>query len=92
MSSGTHLFSIIGVVIVQSLLLNLVAESLVPHLTPYSTAEGDVWALDCILAEMIANVRSRQFASPEDRDYIMVDRTTLYETLPILDAAYTFLT
>ena len=59
MSSGTHLFSIIGVVIVQSLLLNLVAESLVPHHTPYSTAEGDVWALDCILAEMIANVRSR---------------------------------
>jgi serine/threonine protein kinase len=74
--------------------LNPVAELLVPHQKPYSTAEGDVWALGCILAEMTANVRPWKFASPEGRDYsgYLVDRTTLYETLPISDAAYTFLT
>ena len=37
-------------VIAQSLILNPVAESLVPHQKPYSTAEGDVWALGCVLA------------------------------------------
>ena len=81
-------------VVVQSLILNLVAESLVPHHTPYSTVEGDVWALGCILAEMIANVRPWRYASPEDRDYsdYLGDRTMLYEMLPISDAAYTLLT
>ena len=80
-------------VIAQSLILNLVAESLMPHHTPYSTVEGDVWALGCILAEMIANVRPWKFASPEDRDYseYLGDRTTLYDILPISDAAYTLL-
>ena len=65
-----------------------------PHHNPYSTVEGDVWALGCILAEMIANVRPWKLASPEDRDYsdYMVDRTMLYEMLPISDAAYTLLT
>ena len=65
-----------------------------PHHNPYSTVEGDVWALGCILAEMIANVRPWKFASPEDRDYsdYLWDRTVLYEMLPISDAAYTLLT
>ena len=73
--------------------LNLVAESLVPHHVPYSTVEGDVWALGCILAEMIANVHPWKFASPEDRDYskFLMDRTMLYDMLPISDAAYTLL-
>ena len=53
MSPGTYVFSTIGVS-AQLLILNPVAESLVAHHTPYSTAEGDVWALGCILAEMIA--------------------------------------
>ena len=65
-----------------------------PHHTPYSTVEGDVWALGCILAEMIGNVRPWRYASPEDRDYsdYLGDRTMLYEMLPISDAAYTLLT
>ena len=65
-----------------------------PHHVPYSTVEGDVWALGCILAEMIANVRPWKFASPEDRDYsdFLMDRTILYDMLPISDAAYTLLT
>ena len=81
-------------VIFPSLILNPVAESLVPHHTPYSTVEGDIWALGCILAEMIANVRPWRFASPEDRDYsdYLGDHTMLYEMLPISDAAYTLLT
>jgi hypothetical protein len=43
---------------------------------------------------MIANVCPWKFASPEDRDYseYLGDRTTLYEMLPISDAAYTLLT
>jgi hypothetical protein len=42
---------------------------------------------------MIANVRPWKFASPEDRDYseYLGDRTTLYDILPISDAAYTLL-
>ena len=35
--------------------LNRIPESLVPHHDPYSTAQGDIWALGCILAEMIGN-------------------------------------
>jgi serine/threonine protein kinase len=62
----------------------------VPHHHPYSTVEGDVWALGCILAEMIANVRPWSLASPDDKDYsdFLVDCTILYDTLPISDAAY----
>jgi hypothetical protein len=43
---------------------------------------------------MIANVRPWSKASPEDRRYnnFLVDRTMLYKTLPISDAARTFLT
>ena len=73
---------------------DLLAESLVQHHNPYSTVEGDVWALGCILAEMIGNVRPWTLASPEDRDYndYLVDRTILYNMLPISDASYTLLT
>ena len=72
----------------------MLAESLVQHHNPYSTVEGDVWALGCILAEMIGNVRPWTLASPEDRDYddYLVDRTTLYGVLPVSDAAHTLLT
>ena len=65
-----------------------------PRHAPYSTVEGDVWALGCILAEMIANVRPWTVASPEDCNYIdyLGDRTMLYEMLPISDGAYTLLT
>jgi serine/threonine protein kinase len=73
---------------------NLLAESLVSHHDPYSTVEGDIWAVGCILAEIIGNVRPWTSASPEDRDYndFLVDRTILYDALPISDAAYTLLT
>jgi serine/threonine protein kinase len=73
---------------------NSSAESLMPHHHPYPTVQGDIWALGCILAEMIANVRPWSLASPEDRDYndFLVDRTMLYDVLPISDAVYTLLT
>ncbi|KAF8484049.1 kinase-like domain-containing protein [Russula ochroleuca] len=69
-------------------------ESLIPRHKPYSTVEGDVWALGCILAEMVANIRPWSLASPEDRDYndYLVDRTILFDTLLISDAAYALLT
>jgi hypothetical protein len=40
---------------------------------------------------MVANVRPWSLASPDDKDYndFLVDRTILYDTLPISDAAYT---
>jgi len=43
---------------------------------------------------MIANVRPWTVASPEDRNYTdyLVDRTMLYDMLPISDEAYTLLT
>ena len=43
---------------------------------------------------MIGNVRPWTLASPEDRDYndYLVDRTILYDMLPVSDAAYTLLT
>ena len=65
-----------------------------PNNNPYSTVEGDIWALGCILAEIIANVRPWTLASPEDRDYndFLVDRTILYDALLVSDAAYTLLT
>jgi serine/threonine protein kinase len=72
----------------------LLAESLIPHHKPYSTVDGDIWSLGCILAEMIGNIRPWSLASPEDRDYndFLVDRTILYDTLLISDAAYVLLT
>ena len=70
------------------------AESLISRHKPYSTVEGDVWALGCILAEMVANIRPWSLASPEDRDYknYLVDRSILYDTLLISDATYALLT
>jgi serine/threonine protein kinase len=64
------------------------------HDHSHSTVKGDIWALGCILAEMIANVRPWSVASPEDRDYndFLVDRTMLYDMLPVSDAAYALLT
>ncbi|KAI0301725.1 kinase-like domain-containing protein, partial [Multifurca ochricompacta] len=68
-------------------------ESLVPHHKPYSTSQGDVWALGCILAEMIANVRPWKTASPEARDFndYITNRAILLEILPISHAAYLLL-
>jgi serine/threonine protein kinase len=72
----------------------LLAESLIPHHKPYSTVEGDVWALGCILAEMIANIRPWSLASPEDRNYnkFLADRTILFDTLLLSDDTYGLLT
>ena len=69
------------------------AESLVPHHTPYSTVQGDIWALGCVLAELIGNVRPWVVASPEDRDYsdYKMDRTILYDVLPVSHQAYLLL-
>ena len=64
-----------------------------PHHHPYSTVEGDIWALGCILAEMI-DIRPWKVASPEDRnfsDYLM-DRAILLDVLPVSDGAYSLLT
>jgi serine/threonine protein kinase len=60
---------------------------------PYSTVHGDIWALGCILAELIANVRPWGSASPEDRDYshYVMDRTILYDVLPVSHSAYLLL-
>lgn len=68
-------------------------ESLVPHHEPYSTAHGDIWALGCILAEMIANVRPWWEATTEDKDYsdYLMDRAVLFDTLPVSNAAYLLL-
>ncbi|KAI9448692.1 kinase-like protein [Lactarius psammicola] len=68
-------------------------ESLVPHHHPYSSAQGDVWALGCILAEMIGNVRPWSLATPEDSDYsdYLMDRTVLFDMLPISHTAYLLL-
>jgi len=70
------------------------AESLVPHHKPYSTVEGDIWSLGCILAEMIANIRPWSKASLDDRSYndYLVNRTILFDVLLLSDAAYSLLT
>ncbi|KAH9957232.1 kinase-like domain-containing protein, partial [Russula dissimulans] len=54
----------------------------------------DIWALGCILAEMIATVRPWTCASPEDRDYndYLCDRAILLDVLPLSDGAYSLLT
>jgi len=64
-----------------------------PQHAPHSTVEGDIWALGCILADMIANVRPWSSASPEDEVYCgyLMDRATLLDVLPLSDAAYSLL-
>ncbi|KAF8266469.1 kinase-like domain-containing protein [Lactarius quietus] len=68
-------------------------ESLVPDHQPYSTVHGDIWALGSILAEMIANMRPWWVATPEDSDYsdYLMDRTVLFDMLPVSDSAYQLL-
>ncbi|KAI9507747.1 kinase-like domain-containing protein [Russula earlei] len=68
-------------------------ESLVRQHKPYSTVEGDIWSLGCILTEMIANRCPWRSASPDDRDYndYLVDRAVLLDVLPVSDAAYSLL-
>jgi hypothetical protein len=46
------------------------------------------------MAEMIANVRPWQVASPEDRDYndFLMDRAILLDLLPVSDDAYSLFT
>ena len=70
-----------------------ISESLVPHHERYSNAEADIWALGCILAEMIGNIRVWYEATPEDEDYsdYLRDRTVLFEMLPISEPAYLLL-
>jgi serine/threonine protein kinase len=60
---------------------------------PYATVQGDIWALGCILAELIASVRPWAKASPEDRDFsdYMMDRTILFDVLPVSHPAYLLL-
>jgi serine/threonine protein kinase len=59
----------------------------------YSTVHGDIWALGCILAEMIASVRPWEKASLEDRNYrayrdiTIKDRDILLEVLPLSSPA-----
>ncbi|KAI0253745.1 kinase-like domain-containing protein [Lactifluus subvellereus] len=68
-------------------------ESLVPHHMPHSTVHDDIWALGCILAELIGNARPWVVASPEDRDYsdYKTDRTILFDVLPVSHQAYLLL-
>jgi serine/threonine protein kinase len=89
MSPGMHLVCY-GT---SSPLLIIFAESLVPHHHPYSSVEGDIWALGCILAEMIANVCLWNSASPEDREYndYLMDRSILLDVLPVSDDTYSLL-
>jgi serine/threonine protein kinase len=74
-------------------LLNPIPESLVPDHDLYATAQGDVWALGCILAEMIGDSRPWNLATLEDRDYsdYLMDRNVLFEMLPISHPAYLLL-
>jgi serine/threonine protein kinase len=74
---------------------NTIAES--HQMPPYSNAYGDIWALGCILAEMISNVRlwGRSGETPREvnsmyRDYLM-DRHVLFDILPISYSAYLLL-
>ena len=64
-----------------------------PHHQPYSTVHGDIWALGCILAEMIANGRPWWMATPEDKDYsdYLMDRAVLFDVLPVSNAAWLLL-
>jgi serine/threonine protein kinase len=66
---------------------------LVPDHQPYSPAHGDIWALGCILAEMIAGVRPWWMATQEDKDYsdYLMDRTVLFDMLPVSNSAYLLL-
>jgi serine/threonine protein kinase len=91
MSPGMHPVNCVVLFIANLLVL---VESLVPHHHPYSTVEGDIWALGCILAEMTSNVRPWMLASPEDRDYsdFLMDRSILLDVLPVSDDTYGLLT
>ena len=62
-----------------------IPESLVPNHDVYSTAQEDVWALGCILAEMIGNVRPWSLAIPEDNDYndYLLNRSVPFDRLPV---------
>ena len=73
--------------------LNCIPESLVPYHDPYSTAQGDVWALGCILAEMIGNIRPWSMATLEDSDYsdYVMDDAVLSDMLPVSSTAYMLL-
>jgi serine/threonine protein kinase len=73
--------------------LKTLAESLVSQHTPYSTVHGDIWALGCILAELIANVRPWELASPEDERYSAYTEkeTMLSNALPLSQPAYELL-
>ncbi|KAH9004793.1 kinase-like domain-containing protein, partial [Lactarius hatsudake] len=64
-----------------------------PSLVAHSSAQGDVWALGCILAEMIGNVRPWSLATPEDSDYsyYLMNRTVLFDKLPVSYSAYLLL-
>jgi serine/threonine protein kinase len=70
-----------------------ISESLVPRHYPYASAQGDVWALGCILAEMIGNARPWSLATPENSDYsdYLMDRTVLFDMLPVSHTAYLLL-
>ena len=94
---GTPCFMSPGMYLITSLhcsTANLFVESLVPHHHPYSTAEGDIWALGCILAEMMANIRPWAFAIPDDKDFsdYLMDRAILLDILPVSDGAYSLFT
>ena len=64
-----------------------------PNHDVYSTAQGDVWALGCILAEMIGNVRPWSLAIPEDKEYsdYLMDRSVLFDRLPVSHSGYLLL-
>ena len=70
-----------------------IPESLIPNHDVYSTAQEDVWALGCILAEMIGNVRPWSLAIPEDNDYndYLLKRSVLFDRLSVSHAAYLLL-
>ena len=64
-----------------------------PHHEPYSSVHGDIWALGCILAEMIASVRPWSSATPEDENYseYLMDRGVLLDILPLSLSGYRLL-
>ena len=64
-----------------------------PHHEPYSSVHGDIWALGCILAEMIASVRPWSSATPEDENYseYLMDRAVLLDILPLSLSGYRLL-
>jgi len=71
-------------------LCSMSPELLVPQHHSHSTAQGDVRALGCILAEMIGKVQPWSLATPEDSEYSesLMDCTVLFDMLPVPRAAY----